>query len=92
MCLPSVRTGVEGGVAAGDLLETELAGASILLTDVVPSLCSSLGAEDLPLRWGNGQCQAHQGHGGQTAEGKVMPPSLNFPRENLFYSLKNNKS
>lgn len=85
--------GVVGGVAAGGLFETELAGASILLAeDVVPSLCSSLGAEDLPLRWGNGQCQAHQGHGGQAAEGKVMPPSLNFLRENLFYSLKNNKS
>lgn len=45
MCLPSVRTGVEGGVAAGGLLETELAGASILLADVVPSLCRGFASQ-----------------------------------------------
>lgn len=54
-CLPSVRMGMEGGVAVEGLLETELAASLILLAeDAVPSLCSSLGAEDFPLRWGNG--------------------------------------
>lgn len=48
-CLPSVRMGMEGGVAAESLLETELAGSTIFLAeDAVPSLCSSLGQKICP--------------------------------------------
>lgn len=50
-CLPSVRMGTEGGVAAEGLLKTDLAGSWILLAeDAFPSLYRSLGGEDLPRR------------------------------------------
>lgn len=61
-CLPSVRVGMEGRVAAGGLLRTELAiphfpnwFLKFAGRRCCPIILSSLEAEDLPLRWGNGE-------------------------------------